>query len=141
MNATAASTSASVDRAALCQPTSRNRYLPAISDSVAITITSAMKIVNPVIHPSRGPSARVTQAKLVPQSGSARFSARYASEIQNIGTNDTSSTAGPCVPTPAPATSNPSVAAIEYAGAVDETPITTLDRKPIAPIFRPAGSA
>ena len=76
MNATAASTSAGVDRAALSHPSSRNRYLPAISDSVAITITSAAKIVNPVIHPSRGPSARVTQAKLVPQSGSARFSAR-----------------------------------------------------------------
>ena len=113
MNATAASTSASVDRAALSQPSSRNRYLPAISDSVAITITSAMKIVNPVIQPSRGPSARVTQAKLVPQSGSARFSARYASEMQNIGTNETSSTAGAWVPTPATATSSPSVAAIE----------------------------
>ena len=113
MNATAASTSASVERAALSHPTSRNRYLPAISDSVAITITSAMKIVNPVIHPSRGPSARVTQAKLVPQSGSARFSARYASEMQNIGTNETSNTAGAWVPTPATATSSPSVAAIE----------------------------
>src|ERR1700735_4787706 len=61
--------------------------------------------------------------------------------MQNIGTNETSSTAGACVPTPATATSSPSVAAIEYAGAVDETPITTLDRKPIAPVFSPAGSA
>ena len=61
--------------------------------------------------------------------------------MQNIGTNETSSTAGACVPTPATATSRPSVAAIEYAGAVDATPITTLETKPIAPLRRPGSSA
>src|ERR1700749_134216 len=127
MKPAAASTSAMVDRAAPSQPNSRYRYLAAISDSVAITITSAANTVNPVIQPRRGPSARVTHAKLVPQSGSTRFSARYATAMHSIGTNDTNSTAGACVPTPATATSSPSVAAIQYAGAVDATPIATLD--------------
>jgi hypothetical protein len=76
MNIVAATARPRVELAALCQPTRMNRYLPAISDSVAITITSAAKMAKPVVQPRRGPSARVTQAKLVPQSGSARFSAR-----------------------------------------------------------------
>jgi hypothetical protein len=59
--------------------------------------------------------------------------------MRNIGTNETSSTAGAWVPTPATATSSPSVAASEYAGAVDATPIATLEANPIAPARRPGG--
>src|SRR5262249_6026933 len=54
--------------------------------------------------------------------------------------NDASSTAGACTPTPSSAMMNPSVAAIEYAGAVEATPITTFDRKPIALFFSPLSS-
>lgn len=50
--------------------------MPAISDSVAITITSAPNTAKPLTQPRRGPSARVTQANVVPQSGSIRLSAR-----------------------------------------------------------------
>ena len=42
--------------------------------------------------------------------------------------NATSITAGACTPTPLTATMNPSVAASEYAGAVEATPITMLER-------------
>ena len=38
-----------------------------------MTMTSAMTIAQPPIHPAHGPIARVTQAKVVPQSGSARL--------------------------------------------------------------------
>ena len=76
MNPLAANTRATVELAALCQPTRMKRYLPAISDRVAMTITSAAKMAKPVTQPSPGPRARVTQAKLVPQSGSTRLSAR-----------------------------------------------------------------
>ena len=38
-----------------------------------MTITSATMITQPVIQPRWGPIALVTQVKLVPQSGSARF--------------------------------------------------------------------
>ena len=38
-----------------------------------MTMTSAATIAQPVSHPRRGPIARVTQVKLVPQSGSALF--------------------------------------------------------------------
>ena len=34
---------------------------------------SATMLLHPPIQPLRGPMARVTQVKLVPQSGSARF--------------------------------------------------------------------
>ena len=47
--------------------------MPAICARLAITITSAATIAQPESQPSRGPIARVTQAKLVPASGSARF--------------------------------------------------------------------
>ena len=45
-----------------------------------------------------------------------------------MGTKETSSTAGACVPAPFTATMNPSVAASEYAGAVEATPMTTFER-------------
>ena len=48
-------------------------YVEAITDNDAITITSATKIAQPFIQPTHGPIARVPQAKVVPQSGSARF--------------------------------------------------------------------
>ena len=48
-------------------------YCAATSARLAMTMTSATMIAQPVIQPIRGPIARVTQVKLVPQSGSARF--------------------------------------------------------------------
>ncbi len=46
-------------------------------------------------------------------------------------------TAGAWNPIPWTATTNPSVAARLYPGAVDATPITRLDTQPSAPVFRP----
>jgi len=37
-------------------------------------MTSATMIAQPAMNPAQGPNARVVQAKLVPQSGSFRFS-------------------------------------------------------------------
>ena len=54
-------------------PNRLNVYWAAISARLAMTITSATMITQPVIQPRCGPIARVTQVKLVPQSGSARF--------------------------------------------------------------------
>src|SRR5579872_7414920 len=54
-------------------PTSRNEYLPAICDRLAITSTSAIRSAQPEIQPTQGPRARVTQMNVVPQSGSTRF--------------------------------------------------------------------
>ena len=51
--------------------------------------------------------------------------------------NATSITAGACTPTPLTATMKPSVAASEYAGAVEATPMTMFETYPIAPFFRP----
>src|ERR1700694_2801917 len=51
--------------------------------------------------------------------------------------NATSSTAGAWTPTPLTAATNPRVAASEYAGAVEATPITTLETYPMAPFFSP----
>ena len=48
-------------------------YCAAITESDAITITSATKIAQPFIQPTHGPNARVVQANVVPQSGSARL--------------------------------------------------------------------
>ena len=45
----------------------------AMSDSDAITITSARKIAQPLIQPICGPNARVAHANVVPASGSARL--------------------------------------------------------------------
>ena len=56
-----------------CQPTRRYVYCAAITESDAITITSATKIAQPLIQPSYGPNARVAHANVVPQSGSARL--------------------------------------------------------------------
>src|SRR5215213_1076816 len=50
---------------------------------------------------------------------------------------DTSRTAGACSPIPATATMKPSVAASEYPGAVDATPMTRLETNPSASFFRP----
>ena len=47
--------------------------MPAICARLAMTMMSAAMIAHPDSHPSCGPMARVTQAKDVPQSGSARF--------------------------------------------------------------------
>src|ERR1700757_821663 len=52
---------------------SRYVYCDAITESDAITITSATKIAQPLIQPIRGPKARVVHAKVVPASGSALF--------------------------------------------------------------------
>src|SRR6266481_5491994 len=51
--------------------------------------------------------------------------------MQSIGRNDTISVPGLCTPTTA--TIRPSVAAMLYAGAVEETAITTLESSPSAP--------
>src|SRR3954452_16752160 len=64
---------ASVESAALCQPTSRNEYSPAICARFAMTMTSATTIAQPPSQPADGPSARVAHENVVPQSGSARF--------------------------------------------------------------------
>ena len=53
----------------------------------------------------------------------------------------TSITAGAWNPIPPTATTNPSVAARLYPGAVDATPITRLDTQPSAPVFRPFSPA
>src|ERR1700746_3793671 len=55
--------------------------------------------------------------------------------MQSIGRNDTISVPGLCTPTIA--TIRPSVAAMLYAGAVEETAITTLEISPSAPARRP----
>src|SRR5881392_4215449 len=55
--------------------------------------------------------------------------------MQSIGRNDTISVPGLCTPTAA--TIRPSVAAMLYAGAVEETAITTLESSPSAPARRP----
>jgi hypothetical protein len=52
---------------------SRKVYLPAIRARLAMTMMSATIMPQPPIQPACGPMARVTQAKVVPQSGSARF--------------------------------------------------------------------
>src|SRR3954471_24563890 len=64
---------ANVESAALCQPTSRNEYSPAICARFAMTMTSATTIAQPPSQPADGPSARVAHENVVPQSGSARF--------------------------------------------------------------------
>ena len=48
-------------------------YCAATSARLAMTTIWAMIITQPVIQPRCGPIDRVTQVKLVPQSGSARF--------------------------------------------------------------------
>src|ERR1044072_7355866 len=70
---TPTSVTANVESAALCQPTSRNEYSPAIWARLAITITSATTIAQPPSQPVDGHSARVAHESVVPQSGSPRF--------------------------------------------------------------------
>src|ERR1700730_11184782 len=101
--------------------------MAAMSESEAITMRSARKIAQPFSQPVAGPMARVVHANDVPASGSARLKYLYAEATSSIGMNATSNTAGAWTPTPLTATMNPSVAAIEYAGAVEATPITTLE--------------
>src|SRR5579862_780306 len=55
--------------------------------------------------------------------------------MHSIGRNDATSVPGLCTPTTA--TMRPSVAAMLYAGAVEETAITTLETSPSAPARRP----
>ena len=47
--------------------------MPAIWARLAMTMMSATMMPQPPIQPAWGPMALVTQAKVVPQSGSARF--------------------------------------------------------------------
>src|SRR5664279_3153289 len=56
-------------------------------------------------------------------------------DTNRIGTKASTTMDGDCNPTRA--TIRPSVAARLYAGAVDATPMTTLERSPIAPVFSP----
>ena len=56
-------------------PKSRNTYWPAIWARLAMTRMSAATIPHPPHHPVLGPKARAPQVKVVPQSGSALFSA------------------------------------------------------------------
>ena len=64
---------AALDSPSSVKPNSLNVQMAAMSDSDAITITSASTITQPLTHPKPGPSARVVQANVVPASGSARF--------------------------------------------------------------------
>src|SRR5580658_1998617 len=135
MKATPVTVTQAVLAAAASAPTTIRAYRPAIWDRLAITMTSAAMIPQPPIQPVRGPNARAAQVKVMPQSGSALFSSRKANAMHSIGRNDTMSVPGLCTPTTA--TMRPSVAAMLYAGAVDETAITTLDSSPSAPARRP----
>ncbi len=54
-------------------PKSENVYTPAIEARLGMTTRSVMRMPQPASHPVLGPMARVTQVKVVPQSGSARF--------------------------------------------------------------------
>ena len=73
IHTTPTAVTATVLAAALSQPKSRNEYRPAICARFAMTMTSATMIAQPPIQPHHGPIAFVTQANVVPQSGSARF--------------------------------------------------------------------
>src|SRR5262245_21929936 len=109
--------------------------MPAVSARFAITMTSAATITQPVIQPRCLPNARATQVKLVPQSGSTSLSARYAYEMNSMGTNASSKMIGALVPTSC--ATKPSVAERLYAVAVEATPITIVDTRPSAPTLRP----
>ncbi len=122
-------------------PTSSSAYRPAICARLAITTTSAAMMPQPPSQPAHGPNARVVQVNVVPQSGSALFSSLNAYAMQSIGRNETISVPGLCTPTMA--TMRPRVAAMLYAGAVEETAITTLEIMPSEPApgpFRPGPS-
>ncbi len=55
------------------QPKRENVYCAAISARLGMMMRSAIMLLHPPSQPRRGPIARVTQVKLVPQSGSARL--------------------------------------------------------------------
>ena len=57
----------------LSRPNSEYVYAAATQARLGITITSATITPQPPIQPACGPIARVTQAKVAPQSGSTRF--------------------------------------------------------------------
>src|ERR1700733_2142352 len=116
-------------------PNSRKRYCPATCARLAMTRMSAATIAQPPAQPVRGPNARAAQVNVVPQSGSALFSSLYPIDVSSIGMKASSATTG--APRPTTATMNPSVAARLYAGAVEATPMTTLDTRPSAPVLRP----
>ncbi len=65
----------------------------------------------PPSQPTHGPNALVAQVNVVPQSGTARFSSRYANAMKNIGMNARMNAIGVWKPTTA--TTNPSVATSE----------------------------
>src|SRR2546421_11473957 len=56
-------------------PNRSNVYCPAIWARLAITMTSAATMTQPVSQPVCRPNVRATQVKLVPQSGSTSLSA------------------------------------------------------------------
>ena len=100
-----------VDSAQPSSPTARSVNRTPTSASEPSTRTPVMAIAQPPIQPVHGPSARVTQENVVPQSGSTRLSAANAPAMSSIGRNETSSTPGACTPTSA--TIGPRTAASE----------------------------
>src|SRR5215208_3859045 len=109
--------------------------MPAISASAAITITSATTSAQPLSQPVRGPNAFAAHVKLVPQSGVLALSDLYAYEMNSIGRNASNMMIGDLSPTVW--ATPPRVAARLYPGAVDATPMTTLESRPIAPSLSP----
>ena len=71
----------------------------------------AIATPQPPSHPTHGPKAFVAQVKVVPQSGTARLSSRYANAMKSIGTKATMNAIGACAPTAM--TTKPSVATSE----------------------------
>src|SRR4051794_1796718 len=73
IHATPTAVTAAVEPAAESQCRSVNEYSPAICARFAMTTMSATTIAQPPNQPAHGPIAFVTQANVVPQSGSVRF--------------------------------------------------------------------
>src|SRR5690349_6097968 len=112
--------------------------MPPICARFASTTVPATATPQPPSHPTHGPNAFVAQVKVVPQSGISRLSSRYANAISSIGTNAITKAMGACSPTAS--TTNPSVAASEYTGAVDARPMTVDPKSPSVPVARPLPS-
>src|ERR1700686_4963569 len=104
---------------------SRKRYWPAIWARLAITSRAAAMIPQPPIQPVLGPNARAPHVNVVPQSGSLEFSSLYAKAMKSMGMKAITVTIGAC--RPIATTTNPSVAARLYAGAVDATATTVVE--------------
>src|SRR6266536_5753331 len=117
------------------RPSRSKVYRPAIWARLAMTMMSAAMTTQPLIQPMCRPNARAVQVKLVPQSGSTLLSALWAYETNSIGMKANSMMIGARVPTSW--LISPSVAARLYPGAVEATPMTTLESRPIAPSLRP----